>query len=88
MFTLCVVKDGHGWGIDLEPPMTMHFRCQEAAIREAHLLAAAMRRHGVPVAVNLDGTLPIWDPSSHTQRDDGPVPETANGGAAGSQGHW
>lgn len=58
MLTFEVVREGHGWGIHMEQRMTTHFRRQDAAIRQAHHLAAGIRRHGVIVAVTVDGAYP------------------------------
>jgi glycine cleavage system pyridoxal-binding protein P len=54
MLTFHVVREGHGWGIHMDGRMTTHFRRQDAAVCQAHSLAAAIRRHGVLVAVTVE----------------------------------
>ncbi len=58
MLTFAVVREGCGWGIHVGRSMGTHFRRQDAAIRQAYVLAASIRRHGVPVAVTVDGVVP------------------------------
>lgn len=55
MLTFDVVKEQHGWGIRMDQRMTTHFRSRNAAVHQAHLLAAAIRRHGVRTMVIVDG---------------------------------
>lgn len=63
MLTFDVVREGHGWGIHMEQHMTTHFRRQDAAVHQAHLLAASIRRHGVLVAVTVQGAPPTTPPA-------------------------
>lgn len=51
MLTFNVVSEPHGWGVHVDQRMTSHFRSRDVALRQAHLLAAAIRRHGVRVVV-------------------------------------
>ncbi len=59
MLTFNVVSEFDGWGIHVERHMTSHFRSQEEALCRANLLAAAIRRHGVRVAVAVNRTSPM-----------------------------
>jgi hypothetical protein len=60
MLTFNVVSEPHGWGIHVDQCTSSHFRSRDAALRQARLLADAIRRHGVCVTVTVsDSTPPI-----------------------------
>lgn len=58
MLTFNVVSEPDGWGIHVNQCTSSHFRSREAALRQARLLAAAIRRHGVSVAVTIGDSAP------------------------------
>jgi hypothetical protein len=46
MITFNVVKEQHGWAIQVSDRMSAHFRTRDMAVREANQMADAIRRHG------------------------------------------
>jgi hypothetical protein len=64
MITFNVIKEQHGWAIRMGRHMTTPFRARDLAIREANRLADAIRCHGEPTEVIVEGA----DPNEPTKR--------------------
>ncbi len=56
MITFNVVKEEHGWAIQIGERMTTPFRSRDVAIREANCLADAIRCHGACAKVIIEGS--------------------------------
>ena len=54
MITFIVVKEPDGWAVRMGEQMTTPFWSRTLAVREAHCLADAIRRHGQGVEVLID----------------------------------
>ena len=68
MIIFKVVKERHGWAVRRGELMTTPFWSRELAIREANCLADAIRCHGAPASVVVEGADPkvagasAWEP--------------------------
>ena len=56
MITFSVVKEPHGWAIRMGDRMTTPYWSRDFAVREANCLADAIRRHGEPTEVIVEGS--------------------------------
>jgi hypothetical protein len=54
MITFKVVKERHGWAVQMGEQMTTPFWSRGLAVREADCIAAGIRRHGVIVEVFIE----------------------------------
>ena len=61
MIRFNVVKETHGWAIRMGERMTTPFWSKEQAVRQAKLLAEAIRRHGELTEVVVEGATPGED---------------------------
>ena len=52
--TFKVVKERHGWAVQMGQQMTTPFWSRGLAVREADCIAAGIRRHGVVVEVLIE----------------------------------
>lgn len=54
MIGLKVVRDSSGWSVQIDDHMKSPFRRRDAAIAEAHRIAADIRRHGEQAEVTVE----------------------------------
>lgn len=55
MIIFRVVREQHGWAVRAGECTTAPFWSREAAVREANCLVEAIRRHGEPARVSIEG---------------------------------
>lgn len=79
MLTFNVVKEPYGWAIRMGERMSTPYRCRLSAIRDAQVLAEAIRRQGGRIEVVVQDD----DPSGGFGRGAEPAP--ANWRAPGTQ---
>ena len=53
-----VAKEQHGWAIRMGETMMTPFWSRQAAVREAHCLAASLRQHGAAIRVLVEPDVP------------------------------
>ena len=63
MITFEVVREQNGWAVRAGERMTMPFRSRDIAVKEAHFLADAIRRHGQSAQVIVEPAPPRDPPS-------------------------
>jgi hypothetical protein len=54
MITFRVAKEQFGWAVQMDQRMTTPFRTRDLAVREAQMLAGALRAHGQLAEVVID----------------------------------
>lgn len=83
MLTFNVVKEQHGWAIRMGERMTTPFWTRDAAVREAHCLAEAIRCHGECIDVVVEG-----DPKEVPERNRGDFGVRGNSASRSLDGPW